>query len=203
VTGDFTTPYQIQVDNFVRRQQPLVQVYPSESAFHRPKALFVPLRTLQQISDPVSFGDMISRQFWQAWLELGAFDVLEYWPDNGPFNQRTSIEIARRKGAELLVGGYIRQYIDGGSSGGNSSLSLTIEIYDAKNGNMLWSIAQAGMMEARQAHDFHLFSVRERNPADPVGLIIRTLARDMGNLVVEWVDPTVKAGKGSGWPKAF
>jgi hypothetical protein len=203
LAGDFGAPFQVQVDNFVRRQEPMVQVHPMQDASHRPTALFVPLRTLQQISDPVSFSDMVSRQFWQSWLEQGAFATLEYWPDGGPFDQRRSLEAARRKGAELLVGGYVRQYIDGGS-GGDSSMSLSIEIYDVGSGTMIWSLAQAGMMEGRQVHDFHLFTLRERNPVDPTGLIIRTLARDMGELVAAWVDPTVKDGsRRRGWPKAF
>ena len=98
------------------------------------------------------------------------------------------LELARQRGAELLVGGYINHYMDGGS-GGDSSLSLALEVYDVKTGTQLWSLAQGGMMEARQVHDFYLFSIKERNPADPSGLIARTLAWDMGRVVLAWVDP--------------
>lgn len=72
----------------------------------------------------------------------------------------------RRRGAEMVVGGYINHYMDGGS-GGTSSLSLALEIYDARTGTLLWSMAQGGLMEARQVHDFYLFSIKERNPGDP------------------------------------
>lgn len=207
-TGDFSTPFQIQIDNFVHRQPPAVYIAPTYKADHRPKALFVPLRSNQSINLPVSFSDMLSRQVWQIWLSLGAFSILEYYPDAGPFNPRTSLAIAKQKGAELLVGGYINHYMDGGSNG-ESSVSLSIEIYDVNNGNQLWSMSQGGMMESRQVHDFYLFSIKERNPADPSGFIVRSLAWDMGREVLGWVDPmALKRGQKSIMdqifgPKAF
>lgn len=88
----------------------------------------------------------------------------------------------------MVVGGYINHYMDGGT-GGTSSISLAIEVYDARSGTLLWSMAQAGVMEARQVHDFYLFSIRERNPGDPSGFIARSLAWDMGREVLAWVDP--------------
>lgn len=62
----------------------------------------------------------------------------------------------------MLVGGYINHYMDGGA-GGTSSLSLAIEVYDAKSGTLLWSMSQGGLMDARQVHDFYLFSITEPN----------------------------------------
>lgn len=189
LAGDFSTPIQIQIDNFVRRQPPAVYVSPRGRLNHRPRALFVPLRSVQQISNAVTFSDMLSRQVWQIWLSLNAFEALEYAPEAGPYERSRALALARQRGAELLVGGYINHYIDGGS-GGESSLSLSLEIYDVKSGTQLWSLAQGGLMEARQVHDFYLFSIKERNPADPSGFIARSLAWDMGRVVLAWVDPT-------------
>ena len=117
LAGDFSTPFQIQIDNFVRRQPPAVYVSPLGPAGHRPRALFVPLR--------------------------------------------------------------------------------------AVTGTQLWSLAQGGMMEARQVHDFYLFSIKERNPADPSGLIARSLAWDMGRVVLAWVDPAAARERGSSWGSVF
>ena len=180
LAGDFSTPIQIQID--------AVYVSPRGRLDHRPRALFVPLRAVQQIGNAVSFSEMLSRQVWQIWLSLNAFEALEYAPEAGPFDRSRALALARQRGAELLVGGYINHYMDGGS-GGDSSLSLALEVYDVKTGTQLWSLAQGGMMEARQVHDFYLFSIKERNPADPSGLIARTLAWDMGRVVLAWVDP--------------
>ena len=202
LTGDLSTPIQIQTDNFVRRQPPVAYVSPTAPLGHRPKAIFVPLRMVQQTTNAVTFSDLLSRQIWQVWLSLGAFQTLEYAPWAGPFERERALAIARQQGAELLVGGYINHFIDGGS-GGESSVSLSMEVYDVKTGNLLWSLAEGGSMEARKTHDFYLFSITERNPADPSGLITRSLAWDMGRLILSWVDPTAVQAQGdvSLWDK--
>lgn len=197
VTGDLSTPIQIQTDNFVRRQPPVAYVSPIAPLGHKPRALFVPLRMVQQTSNAVTFSDLISRQIWQVWLSLGAFEALEYAPLAGPFERERALAIARQQGAELVVGGYINHFMDGGS-GGESSVSLSMEVYDVKSGNLIWSLAEGGSMEARKVHDFYLFSIAERNPADPSGLITRSLAWDMGRIILGWVDPyAVKRGESS------
>ncbi|MBQ7738893.1 MAG: hypothetical protein IJT59_04505 [Desulfovibrionaceae bacterium] len=195
VTGDFGTPFQIQIDNHVRRQQPAIAVQPTAPCGHRPTAVFVPLRMRQEISNATSFSNQLSRQFWNVWLSLSAFHTLEFVQTSVPYTPEMALQIARMKGAELCVGGYIDHYLDGGS-GGTSTVSLSVEIYDAKRGVLVWSMAQGGMLEARQVHDFYLFSVAERNPGDPAGLIARSLAWDMGQKILKWVNPGVGRGKG-------
>lgn len=198
LTGDFSAPFQILTDNFVRRQPPAVYVQPQAPIGHRPRALFVPLRAVQQIGNAVTFSDLLSRQIWQVWLSQGAFQTLEYAPQAGPFDRNRALALARQKGAEVLVGGVINHYMDGGS-GGESSVSLGIEIYDVKTGNLIWSLAQGGLMDKQKKHDFYLFTITERNPADPSGLITRSLAWDMGNLVKKWVNPASGDNKASMW----
>lgn len=188
LTGDLAAPIQVLTDNFVRRQKPAVYVRPQGPLDHKPTALFVPLRMVQQINNAVTFSDMLSRQIWQVWLSLGIFQTLEFDPHAGPFDRARALAIARQKHAEVLVGGYINHYMDGGS-GGSSSITLAIEVYDVKTGNLIWSITQSGMMEKEKKHDFYLFTINERNPADPSGLIARSLAWDMGKIVQKWVNP--------------
>lgn len=202
LTGDFATPFQIQVDNFVRRQPPAVYVSASAPLDHKPRGMFVPLRMMQQLSNnAVTFSDLLSRQVWQVWLGQGAFQTLEFAPNAGPFEVNRALALARRQGAEVLVGGYINHFMDGGT-GGESSLSLTIEVYDVKTGNMIWQISQAGIMEKQNKHDFYLFTINERNPGDPSGLITRSLAWDMGKVIQRWVDPYAgRNSKSSVWDK--
>lgn len=198
ITGDFSTPFQIKTDNFVRRQPPAVYVHPQTPLGHKPTALFVPLRTVQQMTNAVTFSDLLSRQIWQIWLSQGAFNTLEYAPQAGPFNRERALALARQKGAEVVVGGYINHYMDGGS-GGESSLTLAIEAYDVKTGNMIWQMAQGGLMDKEKKHDFYLFTITERNPADPSGLIARSLAWDMGKEIQKWVNPYSGDNKASTW----
>lgn len=196
LTGDLSAPFQVKIDNFVRRQAPVAYVQPSGPLGYKPTALFVPLRMMQQMNNAVTFSDMLTRQIWQVWLSLGAFSTLEYAPQAGPFERSNALALAKQKGAQILIGGYINHYMDGGS-GGESSLSLVIEAYDVNTGNMIWQIAQGGLMDRETKHDFYLFTITERNPADPSGLIIRSLAWDMGNVVKKWVDPYAGNNKSS------
>lgn len=196
LTGDLSAPLQIQIDNFVHRQPPAVYVQPGSNLGYRPTALFVPLRMMQQMSEAQTFGAMLSRQVWQIWLSLNVFDTLEFADEAGPYSRKRALELARAKGADFVVGGFINHYLDGGT-GGESSLSLLLEIHDVRTGTQLWSLAQAGMMESRQVHDFYLFTVRERNPADPSSFIARSLAWDMGQLVRRW---TATAAQNSSAP---
>ena len=188
MTGDFGTPFQIQIDNHVRRQPPALSVTPQGRPDHRPRAVFLPLRMTQEIPGAISFSSNLSRQVWNVWLSLSIFHTLEFVETSVPYTPAMALEVGRRKGAELACGGYIHHYFDGGA-GGVSSMSLAIEIYDVKTGTLLWSMAQGGMLESRQVHDFYLFSVKERNPGDPAGLIARSLAWDMGQFLLRWVNP--------------
>lgn len=201
LTGDFATPFQVQVENFVRRQPPAIYVQPRAPLGHKPRGLFVPLRAVQKVGDAVTFSDMLSRQIWQIWLSQHGFETLEYAPQAGPFELRRALALARSKGAEVLVSGYINHYMDGGD-GGESSVSLNMEIYDVRTGTLLWSLAQGGLMEPRKVHDFYLFSIKERNPLDPSGLITRSLAWDMGNTIMSWADPSgVRPVESSLWDR--
>lgn len=199
LTGDFAAPFQILTDNFVRRQKPAVYVHPQAPLNRKPTAIFVPLRMVQQVNNAVTFSDMLSRQIWQVWLSLDLFSTLEYAPFAGPFDRNRALAIARQKNAEVLVGGYINHYFDGGQ-GAESSITLAIEVYDVKTGNMIWSISQGGLMEKEKKHDFYLFTITERNPADPSGLIARSLAWDMGKILLKWINPNADA-KSSLWEK--
>lgn len=58
---------------------------------YRPTALFVPLRAVQQIKDPVTFSTMFSRQIWQIWLSLNAFLALEYDAKGRAFRAATRL----------------------------------------------------------------------------------------------------------------
>lgn len=197
LAGDFSTPFQIQIDNFVRRQPPAIYVQPGKALGYRPTALFVPFRMLQQMNEARTFSKLLSRQVWQIWLSLNAFDTLEFAEQEGPYDRKRALELARARGAQFMVGGFINHYLDGGT-GGDSSLSLLIEIYDVKSGVQLWSLAQGGLMEARQVHDFYLFSIKERNPADPSSFIVRSLAWDMGQLIRGWTGTGRNADKKTG-----
>jgi len=95
------------------------------------------------------------------------------------------LALGRQRGADLVVGGYITHYLDGGHTG-SSSVSVSIEIWETATGNLLWSLAQGGLLESQLAHDFFLFQVQTRLPIDPPSAILRLLAEEMGTTVHNW-----------------
>ena len=205
VTGDLATPFQVQVNNWVRRQPPQIYVRPNISPTKPPAALMVPLRVTQEIRDPVSVSRNLSRTLWQAWLNQQTFAVLEYAYDAQTYDPKRALALGKQKGADLVVGGYISHYLDGGHNG-SSSVSISVEVWECATGNLLWSMAHAGLMEAKSAHDFYLFQVRMRQPMDPPGVILQLLAAETGKILHDWAHNTPKKPgllDGAFSPKAF
>lgn len=194
--GEMATPYHIKYNDKVARNPPAVHVRPNASPDAPPTALFVPLRVTQGTSQPQALSRNISRQIWQVWLSQSAFSTLEYDDGTVPRRVADALPLARRRGAQLLVGGYVSHIMDGGTTG-DSSLSLNIEIYETTTGTLLWSMAQGGSFEKKQAVDLFLVSLESRMPADPMGVLIRTLADDMGREILHWVHPHTRS-KGVG-----
>jgi len=189
VSGDLSTPIQIQLNNWVRRQPPQVFVRPNISPTKPPTALMIPLRITQEIRDPTTLSRSLSRIFWQTWLGQQPFSVLEYAQDAQPYEPGRAVALGRHKGADLVVGGYITHYFDGGQTG-NSSVSVSIEIWETATGNLLWSLGQAGFLEYQSAHDFYLFKVRTRQPMDPSSAVLQVLAAETGKLIHDWAHNT-------------
>lgn len=190
--GDLSTPIQINVNQFVRRQEPAVYQKPLQRYSKRPRVLLVPLRMVQQINEPTVFADQVTRQFWQIWLSQGMFQELEYQPSVGPFHPNRALALAKSAGFDMVIGGYINHYFDGGENG-DSQVSVNIEAYDVKTGVQIWNIAQGGLMEAKQKHNFYLFSINHRAHPDPANFIFRTLAWDIGHEMLYWINPSATA----------
>lgn len=183
--GDMATLVEYSIDNYVRVSPVSVGVAPLAPLESRPRALFVPLRVRQDVAHHVTLGREISRQVWQTWLSMRLFSILEFAESAGPWDAQRALALARSKGAEMVVGGYVNSYLDGGAEG-KSSASLQLEIYDVRSGAMLFSLAQAGLIEDIPARDYYLVSVKERMPLDAAALVVRTLARGMGAKVAAW-----------------
>lgn len=197
--GEMAAPYHLKYDNWALRKPPAVYVRPNASPNSPPTALFVPLRVNQDISQPQALSRNVSRQIWQVWLSQNAFSTLEYEDAFVPARVTDALPAARRRGAQLLAGGYVNHFMDGGP-GGDSSLSLHMEIYEVDTGVLLWSMAQGGSFEKKQAADLFLVSVEARMPDDPMGALIRALAYDMGMQLRYWAHPESRS---KGLPDPF
>lgn len=185
---DLTTPGTLYSNSKIYRDDIQVMVHPNINLEQPPTALFVPLGLTQDMHDSLVVSEGVSRQVWQQFLREGTFSTLELADMAPPYRVDLALPLARAKGADMLVGGYITYYLDGGRTG-NTKISLQLEVYDVKTGEMLWSIAQAGLLPYQPARDFLVVQVKSRMPADPMSAVIAAVAGDMATLLHMWTSP--------------
>ena len=202
MNGEMATPYHIHYNEMVYRNKPILFVQPTGTPNEPITGLFVPLRLTQNMNHSRSISRNVSRQMWQVWLGQQAFAALEYDDSFEPYRVSEALALARKRGAKLLVGGYITHLLDGGTVA-DSEVSVTMELYDVATGTMLWSMGQGARIEKKQASDYYLFAVQSRMPSDPMGLLTRTVAQDMGMEVYYWVYPHARKKGGLPAGKAF
>ncbi len=183
--GEMATPYHMTYDAAVNVSPIRVYVQPNIAPAEELRGLFVPLRVTQNISQHLSISRALSRQLWQVWLAQRGFAALEYDDRLVPHRVEDALALARARGANILVGGYITHYLDGGTVG-DSQVSIQMELYEVATGTLLWSMGQGGSIDKQQAIDYYLVGVQARMPADPVGLTARSLGYDMGAKVARW-----------------
>ena len=188
-TIDLTTPGTFYANSTIYRGDIQVMVHPNVNLEKPPTALFVPLGLTQAMRDSLPVSQGISYQVWQQFLQKGTFSTLELASIAPPYRVEAALPLARQMGADMLLGGYITYYLDGGQTG-NTKISLQLEVYDTQSGEMLWSIAHAGLLPHQAARDFILFEVKDRMPADPMGAVIAAVAGDMAELLHMWTDPS-------------
>ena len=188
VDFDLASEPTIYLSKHVDRGPVQVYVQPDGEPLSPPRALFFPFRMTQRMEDALSVGQNLSRLVWQTWLQQKVFPTLEYANVSTPY--RRDLALAARKGADMVVGGYITHFLDGGTMG-DTTVSIAIEAYDVKTGNLMWSMAQGGRMQKDQVSDYLLFAVKTRLPGDPAAAVVTALAGDMAVKVRNWITPPV------------
>jgi PBP1b-binding outer membrane lipoprotein LpoB len=173
-------------DQWVQRNPPEVYVQPAESAAFAPKVLFIPFRVTQQIDSPDIIGYTAARVVWQTWLSMQIFPAMEFSPDNVPYRRDRALQLGRYRNADVVVGGFVTHVISGGTVG-DSQLALQIEAIDTHSGQVVWSMAQAGLMPSSRTSDYFLFATKTRVPSNPLQAIAKVIAIDTGKLMQTWI----------------
>lgn len=188
VDFDLASQPTIYSDNWVRLSPVQIYVHPDVSPETPPKALFVPFRMTQRMEEATPIGRNISHIVWQTWLQNQVLGTIEFSNSSTPYRPDIALSLGRQRGADLVIGGYITHFLDGGTAG-ESVASIAVEAYDVRSGNLLWSMAQAGSMPRDNVSDYLLFAVKSRMPTDPVAAIVSAMARDMGLKIRDWANP--------------
>ncbi|CAK7056490.1 MAG: hypothetical protein DELT_01250 [Desulfovibrio sp.] len=197
VSFDLASQPVIYKDQWARREPPLVYVHPAENSDVEMTAVFMPFRVTQSVSDPEIIGYSQARTVWHTWLSKRLFSIMEFDGDHGPYRRDVAINLARSKGADLAIGGFVTYYFAGGSDA-DSQVALQVEIYDAASGQLVWSMAQSALMPARKVNDYIIFATETRGPSDPMYALTKAMAEDMGNVVAKWVPQPESATKPTG-----
>lgn len=173
-------------DAWVQRNPPEVHVSPASAAPSDLRVLFIPFRVTQAIDNPTILGYTTARVVWQTWLEMRLFPNLEFTGDDVPYRRDRAMALARSRGADMVVGGFVTHVYSGGTVG-ESQLALQLEAHDVRSGQLVWSMAQAGKVPAPQSTDYFVVSTKTRMPSDPLHAIAKAIASDMGARVQTWI----------------
>ncbi len=176
------------LDSQVLRGDIQVVVHPNRNLETPPTALFMPLGLTQDMRQANEVSQGVSRLVWQKLLEEKSFSVLEMADMRPPYRVDMALPLAKAMGAQFLVGGYITYLYDGGSVA-DSRLSLQLSIYDVATGNLIWSLAHAGVLPYKTTQDFIVMKVKRRMPYDPMTVLTGAVAGDMAELIHYWTDP--------------
>jgi len=173
-------------DAWVQRNPPEVHVQPVSAAPSDLRVLFVPFRVTQQMDNPTILGYGTARAVWQTWLTMQLFPNLEFSGDDTPYRRDRAVQLGRARGADMVIGGFVTRVYAGGTAG-DTDLAIQLEAHDTHTGQLVWSMAQSGLMPASRTNDYFLFATKWRLPSDPLHAITRAIAGDMGRQVQNWI----------------
>lgn len=172
-------------DQWVVRDPPEVHVQPISHEGASLKVLFLPFRVTQPMDNPNILGYSVARVVWQTWLTMQLFPAMEFSGDDTPYRRDRAVQLGRMRGVDMVVGGFVT-YLYAGGTAGDSQVAVQIEAHDTRSGQLVWSLAQSGLMPASRTTDYFIFATKTRLPSDPIHAITQALAGDMGKVIQNW-----------------
>ncbi len=142
------------------------------------RALILPFAVRQDVAVRKDVGRELADIFRLAWLESRIFATLEYDPVEPWPGLRQALALAQAKGANILITGNVSQFFEGGGAG-RTSIGSTVEIYWVPTSTLIWSAAQAAMMEGQPDKDYVVVRTSRRLPEHPTYAVMRGLAESM------------------------
>lgn len=176
----------------VRKSTLQVSLHPKGRQYRPLTAYFHPFAIQQNNSDYYHLSTAFAQIFQSAWLEERLFPIMEFESGIPYQGVRTALARARNRGADLLVLGSV-PYFYAGHTVDDTAITIKIDIYNAQNGQLLWSMMQSGRIEDRFPDDYIYVMHKTRLPDSPFNKIIRAIAKDMAIPLKSWLpDPDEK-----------
>lgn len=167
-------------DAQVRLSELVEAVYPVSMPNTGLRAFILPLAMSQDLGVRKDIARELTDIFRLTWLEEQVFEVLEYDSSQAWPSLESAMNLARAKGANILVSGNISQYFEGGASG-RTSISLTVEVRWVADNTLIWSAAQSGVLEGGLDKDYVVVRTTRRLPDNPVYVVMRALAASLAD----------------------
>lgn len=192
VDPSLTDQTEIITDAETRRSDLVVAVAPKAKSRKPLTALFYPFHIQQPTPDHKHLGRTFGQIFQNEWLRRRLFTTLEMDPQLTYYNKRRSLAEARRRGADLLILGFV-PYFYAGSTLDDTAMTLQVNIYNVETGILLFSMAQSGRIEERIEEDWIYFRHRTRMSDSPFFRLVTDIAADMAVPVKSWLpDPDAR-----------
>ena len=173
-------------DQWVRRSNVEVHVEPKHGAAYAPRVLFMPFRVTQEMNDPTMAGFGLARIVYQTWLSMRLYPSMEFSGDSTPYRRDRAVQLARQRGADMVVGGFVTYLYPGGTVG-DTQVALQIEGIDVTTGQIVWSMAQSALVPVTAKKDYLIFAVKHRMPSDPLHAATQAIAADTGRQMQDWL----------------
>lgn len=186
VDPSITDQTQIITDAKVRRSELVVAVAPKAKSYRPLTALCYPFHVQQPTPDYRHIGKTFANIFYGEWMRKRLFPTMEFDDTLVYYGKRRALAEARKRGADLLVLGFI-PYFYAGSTLDDTALTIQSNIYDAKTGILLFSMAQSGRIEERMDEDWIYFKHRTRMSDSPFTKLITSIAADMAIPLQSWL----------------
>lgn len=192
VDPSLTDQTEVYTDAETRRSDLVVAVAPKAKSRKPLTALFYPFHVQQPTPDHKHLGRTFGQIFQNEWLRRRLFTTLEMDPQLTYYNKRRSLAEARRRGADLLILGFI-PYFYAGSTLDDTAMTLQVNIYNVETGILLFSMAQSGRIEERMEEDWIYFRYKTRMTESPFFRLVTDIAGDMSVPVKSWLpDPDAR-----------
>ena len=178
-------PQKFYAEPYVVRSTAPMSVVPSDVPQSPPNAIMYSFQLDQDIDYRGKLGEELGKLFYKTWVGKGVFPQLVYEDKRDFPGKARALEFASQKGADLVIRGVITNYMFGGSQG-TTSLNIHVDIYQASNGMLIWSMDHSGRIENTPVQDYILWEREIRMPESPEYVIMSALAKDLAKPVKEW-----------------
>lgn len=182
-------PTKVYTDKQVEKSDLVVTVRPKERQLTPLKTLMYPFWIQQDIrGSNLPLGQEIAGIVQGVWIQKELFPTLALDEKLRYTNRDTALEVARSRGADILVLGFV-PYLYAGSTIDDTAITLQVNCYETRTGQLVLSMTQSARVDYRPPKDWVIVDHVTRMPDAPLWVAVRAMAEDMAVPMASWLPP--------------